>query len=436
MKKIFNMFLHYKNIFGPIVAIVLGGVLGNWPLASGLLIFVVMFMKNDIKTEFLFVLLLLVFFVGDNFNGPLSFAQNFRFVVLGIAILYLLRYQLFQNNLGNYMFPFALVATFISFLFSPVGVMAILRAIAFWLVALVVFKLYGIGYKKNSQRIFHLIVLLITLYFGVTLLFVFLPGISVFQMGRLKGLMGNPNGLGMLSMFCYAVVYSIREKKVAALRDSFFLRLTILLLVFIILSGSRTALFSVIIFEVMVRSFNNKGLLFFSLLVTGCAYALVSSVGLESLLEAFGLSDYLRADTLQNASGRTDVWPVAWEEIKNNPWTGKGIMYDDYFISDYAQKYIGEGAARQWGGVWSSYLSLLLDVGVIGLVVYFFFYIKMFAKALDKKLAFAFILLCGFSAVTESWMASSMNAFTPLMFLFWAIESQRTQPKVELNRDK
>lgn len=431
MKKLYNRFFTNKNIFSPLLIILLGGIIGTWILATALLLLALMFMPNKTKTDFLFVLLLLVFFLGDAFNGPLSFAQNFRFVVLGLALLYLFRYRLIINNAGNYMLPFTLVALIISLLFSPVGVMSVLRAIAFWLVAAVVFKLYTLAYKANSQRTLDLIVLVITLYFGMTLLFVFLPGFSIFQMGRLKGFMGNPNGMGMLAMFCYAVLSLINGKNETTFKNSFFLKLKGLLLVFIILSGSRTALFSVLVFEIIVRLMHNKPLLILSLLTTVYIYLLINSFGFESVIDFFGLSDYLRVDSLQNASGRTDVWPVAWEEIKSNPWVGKGILYDDYFIKDYVVKNFGESPARQWGGIWSSYLSLLLDVGIIGMLVYVFFYLKMYIKAVDKKMALGFILLCAFSGITESWMASSMNAFTPLMFLFWAIE---LQPNLELKK--
>lgn len=424
MRKLYSRFVSLKNIFIPVLAIILGGVVGTWIASSALLLLTVMFMPNKIKAEFLFVLFFLVFFLGDSFSGPLSFAQNFRFVVLGFSMVYLLRFQLFKNNFGNYIFPFSLVAIIITFFFSPVGTMAVLRAVAFWLVAVIIFKLFKINYHKNPQRILQLVVLTITLYFGLTLLFIFLPGISVFQMGRFKGLMGNPNGLGMLAMFCYAILSLVKERQEINFDKSFFLKLKVLLIILIMLSGSRTALFSVIIFEMVIRFINNKILFFLALLSVSFIYVFNSSFGLVSVVEFFELSDYLRVDSLQDASGRMDVWPVAWEEIKNNPWVGNGILYDDYFIKDYVLRNFGEAPSRQWGGVWSSYLSLLLDVGIIGILVYAFFYVKMFVKALDKKKALAFILLCIFSAITESWMASSMNAFTPLMFLFWAIESQ------------
>ena len=46
------------------------------------------------------------------------------------------------------------------------------------------------------------------------------------------------------------------------------------------------------------------------------------------------------------------------------------MLYDDYFIKDFVSNNIGENAPRHWGGVWNSYLSLLLDVGIIGFIAY------------------------------------------------------------------
>ena len=129
-------------------------------------------------------------------------------------------------------------------------------------------------------------------------------------------------------------------------------------------------------------------------------------------------------ETLADGSGRTEVWPVVWEEISNAPFFGNGILYDDYFMKDYVTTNIGEYASRHWGGVWNSYLSLLLDVGVIGCIAYVYFWIIVFKKSHYKNMAIAFIAMCLLSGFTESWMAASMNAFTPMMFLFWAIQLQ------------
>ena len=98
------------------------------------------------------------------------------------------------------------------------------------------------------------------------------------------------------------------------------------------------------------------------------------------------------------------------------------MTYDGLFIKDYAQYYVDQ-KARHWSGIWNSYLSLLLNVGVVGLVAYFYFWIKVYNKPSFSNLSFPFVFGCLLIGITESWMNASMNAMTPLMLLFWAIQT-------------
>jgi hypothetical protein len=421
--QLLHRFLEYRSIFIPILVVIIGGVFGGFIAAAGLALLTLLFSKKN-RLEFLFALVILTFFLADNFRGPFAYMQNFRFVMLGVSILYLLKYKLIQNNSANYLILFTIVASVVTLLFSPLGTVALLRAFAFWLVALVIFKLANLLYLSNNKRASELLVLILALYFGLNLILVFLPILDVYLIGRFKGLAGNPNGFALIAMFGYAILLLIEKRKETTFKATFFLVFKILLFILVFLTGSRTALFSMIVFECFLRLINNKPLLLISLSGLAFLYVLVNNIGSDALIGYLGFSDYLRVESLVSASGRTEVWPVAWEEIKNAPWLGNGIMYDNYFMSDYVEKYIGEGGGRQWGGVWSSYLSLLLDVGVIGCIAYAYFWVQVFRKSHYKNIAIAFIMMCLLSGVTESWMAASMNAFTPLMFLFWAIQSQ------------
>jgi len=421
--QLLHRFLEHRSIFIPILIVIIVGVFGGFMAAAVLSVLILLFSKKN-RLEFLFTLAIFTFFLADNYRGIFSFMQNFRFVLLGISIIYLLKYKLIQNNNANYLILFTIIAFGITLLFSPLGFAAVIRSVAFWVVGLVLFKLANLLYLSNIKRASELFVLILVLYFSVNLILVFLPILEVYLMGRFKGLAGNPNGLALITMFSYALLHLIDERKDTTFKKSFFLAFKMGLFFMVFLSGSRTALFSMIAFECIVRLINNKPLLLISLGSFAFLYVLVNSIGTDSLIEYLGFSDYLRVESLSSASGRTDVWPVAWEEIKNAPWFGRGILYDDYFMKDYVARYVGENAARQWGGVWSSYLSLLLDVGVIGCLAYAYFWIQVFRKSHYKNTAIAFIILCFLSGITESWMAASMNAFTPLMFLFWAIQSQ------------
>lgn len=424
MYSIIKNILQFNNIWISSVLIILAGVLGNFILASVILVILFFTVNRDVKNDFLLIVFLFIYFLSDNLSGTFGFAQNFRFVVLGVALIYLLDFNLTSNNLGNYILPFSIVACLVSILFSPVGVEAILRSASFWLVAIALFKLISVSYSSESERTSQLLILALVLYFGLTfilMVFAFLP--DVFLVGRLRGLMGNPNGLGLLAMFSYALIDLLKIRGETSFKNSFFLGFKVLILVLIIFTGSRTALFSIIIYEIILRLSKNKAWLVFALLATGFIYFIVDSINLEDLIKTMGLSDFLRFDSLFNASGRTEVWKVAWEEIKKSPWLGNGMMYDNYYIHEFATKAIEGVKARSWSGVWSSYISLLMDVGIVGLITYGYFFIKVFQYAGYKNLAVAFIFMSLFSGITESWMAASMNSFTPMFFLYWAIQS-------------
>ena len=417
--------IHYQNIFYPVVFILAAGVLGGFIAASGLLVLMLIFSRHHLL-ESLLVLLIVTFFLGDNFKGALAFMQNFRFVMVFVSFLYLFKYHVISNNNANYILPFTVVAFCITLLFSPIGFAAVLRSLGFWLVGLVIFKLTNLLYLNNSKRTTEILVLTLVCFFSVNIILVFLPFENVYLMGRFRGLTANPNGLALIAMFSYGLLCLLKEKEETVFKKSFFLAFRVALLLIIILTASRTALLSVIAFELVIRLIHNKVLLFRLMTMLIFFLLFFDVIVNSSFLEAYSFFDFLRFDTLSNASGRTEVWQVAWEEVKNAPFFGSGILYDQYFIDDYVARNIGENAARHWGGVWSSYLSLLLDVGVIGCIAYGYFWTEVFRKSYHKNIAIAFTVMCLLSGITESWMAASMNPFTPMMFLFWAIQSQPT----------
>lgn len=423
MKQFFKNYTNYQDILLPIVFIITGGVIGNYIIASIFFMLTLILKKKNI-IEFLLVITIISFLLADNFKGPFGFSQNLRFVIVMINLLFLLKYNLLKNNYGNYMLPFAILASISSIFFSPLGVQSYLRAFAFWLIPLIIFKLISILYKNNAGRTSELLVLIFTLYLGLNLALYFFPIIDVFLKGRFKGMTANPNGLGLITMFIFSLIQLIQERNETSFSGSLFLMLKITCFILIILTGSRTALFSTLSFIIIYNFLHKKRLLIFYLLVLSFFYYIISLSSFQQLIISFGLSDQLRLDSFADASGRAEVWVVAWEEIKTSLWIGNGVLYDGFFIKDYAFKYIGEVRSRHWGGIWNSYLSLLLDVGLVGTLAYLFFWIRILKRSKFLKISVAFIVMCFLSGITESWMAASMNPFTPMMLLIWAIQSQ------------
>jgi O-antigen ligase len=403
----------------PAIFIIIAGVLGGFLASSALLVLILMFLQKNVL-DFLLVLLIFGFFLADNFTGPFAFMQNFRFVIVFVSFLYMLKNNVFKNNNANYLLPFTIVAFCITLLFSPIGITAVLRSLGFWVVGLVIFKIVNLLYSKNSKRASELLVITSVTFVFYNIVLWFSSFEFLYLAGRYKGLAGNPNGLALVLMFNYALLLLVKKRKDITFTKHFFLVIRILIFLLIILTGSRTAMFSVITFQFLIWANKRKALGFISIVILSLLYLFIEEINLSFLAEI----SFLRIETLADAGGRTEVWPVAWEEISNAPFFGNGILYDSYFIKDYVNINIGDNALRHWGGVWNSYLSLLLDVGIIGFIAYVYFWIQAFRKSHYKNIAIAFTTMCFLSGFTESWMAASMNAFTPMMFLFWAIQSQ------------
>ena len=416
MRKLIN----YRNIFFPAVIILIAGTLGGFLASTAILVLILMFSKKNVLELFL-VLLIFTFFLGDSLIGPFVFAQNFRFAMVLVCSLYLLKYNLFKNNNANYIIPFTIVAFCITILFSPVGISAVLRSLGFWLVGLLIFKIVNLLFMKNSKRTSELLAFTVIIYLAINIILMFLPSELTYLLGRFRGLAGNPNGLALILIFSYALLSLLEKRKEITFKKGFFLTFKVAIFFVIFYTGSRTALLSLIAFEFLLWYRKYSVLTF--VMISVLFFFFTFFIDTDFLNNSQNIS-FLRYDSLMNASGRVEVWPVAWEEVENAPFFGNGFLYDNYFIKDYVLTNIGEYVPRHWSGVWNSYLSLLLNVGFIGLIAYAYFFIQFFRKSHYKNLAIAFVTLCLLSAVTESWMAASMNPFTPMMFLFWAIQSQ------------
>lgn len=422
MNKLISDILSFKWIFLSILIIVLTGLGGGFELAS-IAFFIFLFLFKGIKKiEFLFVALLSVFFLADNYQN-FGYMDSLRFIVLLSSFIVLWKYNLLYKNFGNFFIPFTIIALSVS-LFSNLGVQSILKSLGFWIVSLVIFKFVSLLYSFNSKRTTEIIITFLFIYFSINILFFFFPFFNVYNDGRFRGLTGNPNGLGMICYFCYCILTLISRRNLTTYNPYFFSFFKFILFILIIIAASRTSLMALIAFEFLVR-FNNINKFFLS--TTFLFLVVIStSINFSSLVESLGLSSFLRVDSIVDFSGRLEVWIVVLEEIKSSPIFGNGMAYDIFFIKDYADRFVNTNE-RHWGGIWNSYLSLILNVGFVGLVAYFYFWIKILKKTSFSNLSFPFLVCCLLIGFTESWMNSSLNAMTPLMLLFWAIQTSPTK---------
>lgn len=420
---IINTFLSNSKLLFGILVVIISGMFGGYIAASGVSAFIIVILKDEQRIQFLLVLLMIVFALADNFKGPFAFAQNLRFTLLGVTLVVLAQYYLFERNKALLLVAFSIFALVITMAYSPLGSPAILRSLGYLVVGLSIFKLLQLRNEINRKETVQLVITLLFVYFFVNLVIFFVPIYAdAYLSGRFSGLMANPNGLGLYAMFSYAFVIWVQKKEDIDFSRWFFTAFKLILFFLIIMSASRTALLGVVAFEI-----TNRFLQYHILLIIGLAgitflSVLLNNIEIDVIIHSLGLSDYLRVQTLETASGRTEVWQVAFEEFQRHPWLGQGMMYDNYFIDSYAEQRFGDNYARHWNGVWNSYLSLGLNVGIVGLTLFGYFWYRLFKSAKDNVFRVAFLVMILLSAITESWMAASMNAFMPLVFLIWALQ--------------
>ena len=137
--------------------------------------------------------------------------------------------------------------------------------------------------------------------------------------GRLTGLFGNPNGLAMFCLFSlllFDVSRSLINFKISRNETIIFY---FILLLCLILTGSRAALLSYILFFVFKQLSKSSPVIgFVALAFIAFGSDFVGSLGYQ-FIESIGLSKELRLDGDQGittGSGRLIAWKYAWIEIQ------------------------------------------------------------------------------------------------------------------------
>lgn len=236
--------------------------------------------------------------------------------------------------------------------------------------------------------------------------------------GAWKGIFGHKNGLGRMMVLSIIVFALVEFRRKQRLLKWIFLSLAVIVL---ILSQSSTALVLAIIMTAVLvllpilrlRTHLIVPIWLFTgaVAVAACSYAVMNA---DSVLQILGKDSSL--------SGRTMLWMVASMAISQKPWLGHG--FDAFWT----------GLQGESGSIMSSirwlapnshngYLDLLLDLGVVGLLVYITGYIGAAWKAMKRYrsqrseanmwplMYLAFILLAN---LTESTILTQNS-------IFWAL---------------
>jgi O-antigen ligase len=353
-----------------------------------------------------------VLMLSDSRQYILHFAADIKDVyLLLLAFFYFTDRASFapEERLIYRFLPFIVIAV----LFIPLSdvVMTTLqKTISYVLLFLIVPNYLAYGWRTQGEKALRNFIwaAMVVLAAGFVLR-VISPGMVTLA-GRYSGMLGNPNGLGLLCTLLFLLISLITEivPGILTRREQY----TVWALIFgsLILCGSRSATFTVLLFITMRYFYRIAPALgVFVFLVLVLVYQVILN-NLEPIIIYLNLQEYFRLETFQNASGRLIAWEFGWAKITENPLIGNGIGYTEYY---YRKNYDFLSALGHQGNAHNSYITFWIDTGILGLLSFVIAAVSSFlAGAKRISAAVPALLAIFFSAFFESWLTASLNPFT------------------------
>ncbi len=277
---------------------------------------------------------------------------------------------------------------------------------------LLLHRLYGERFWKA------LITFIIGMFMiGIVLRFV-APDIAM-RLGRFKGVLGNPNGLGVILNLTFILWILVRKFKLATFTKKENMLIFSVIFISLIWTGSRNGMMSIFLFYMMYRMIQLNW--FFALILLSAFLAFNNQIFtlIIGVVEFFGLQGYFRVETIEAGSGRGIAWRFAWIQIQDYFFIGGGFGHDENIMRP---NYAWLSRLGHSGGVHNSYLSMWLDAGIIGLVAYFGAIFAIITKSIKNNyLILAFVTSIAFNIYFESWLVASLNPFTLIYLVILTI---------------
>jgi O-antigen ligase len=360
------------------------------------------------------VLLFLTLTLGDSRMDALYFVKDLRtliMVILSVYSIWEIRAGIYTiNRYFLFFLPFLLVSI-MALIFSPILETAISKTIAFTL--LYFMGLHYIFHRFRQMGIRLLIEIMYTghliIFIGLLLLPTF-PDMVSYGGLRFNGLIGNPNGLGLYVVLLTPLTLLVFRRQ-PGISQRYKTLAWIALNVSLAICSSRNAILSVTTFWLLYTGLNGTSFrtAIFLLVLLPAAVIIIYYIDLKSLVEVLGLERYLRLRDIESGSGRVDAWQHAIDTIEKNPLIGCGFACEEYNFR-YEMSYRLWATGHQ-GGVHNSYLAFILNTGFVGLGFFIFFIVSLIRRMGDYRFYLPFAAGCALSAVFESWLFSSLNAF-------------------------
>lgn len=370
-------------------------------------------MYFEIFLGFFFILIL-----SDNLKYTTDFAKTFKngYIVL-LAVIAILDRKNFpvQSKILPYFLPFLLVSI-VGIFYSPQIFVSFQKTLSYGLLLFVVPQFFVNSFNDRGPEVvkdlIYFAVAMIILGFAIRFIS---PNLVYSHGGRFRGIFGNPNGLGIFGILIFAFALISREYFKALFSKADLRWIFIPIGIALVLSGSRSAVIAVLLFFLFSRFYRYSPFLGFILFLSVAVAAQLLSRNLIEIVNALGISEYFRVDTLEDGSGRYVAWNFAWEAIQEYFWFGRGFSFDEWLM-DTNQDFLNDLGHQ--GGVHNTYLIVWLNTGVVGLIMFLRGYLVLIIKgAKNAPMAFPLLWMVLFSIMLEPWLAASLNPFTMIFFM-------------------
>jgi O-antigen ligase len=409
-------------------------ILISWPIVGAILpvpaaigwavITFLLLLRTGAYSKILLALLTILLF-SDSYLKPLSFASAAKIAVVVLLFLHIVtNFQKFKKYSNA---PFVSFAPFLVYIlltnfwaqdFFTVVQKTVSYGIMFFLAPLIYLKAHD-----DSKTCWKDIIMFYGVFLAAGLILYFISPEAGTLADRFRGLMGNPNGMGTLLTLVAVLFFLFYQRhKTFFLDRPSVIFFVVVFVISLLLCGSRTALFAILIFLgfTRIRYFSNFVTLgVFVILMFSYNYIMTM---VPEIAASLGLSEYLRVETLDEGSGRFVAWAFAWEQVQNVFFTGGGFGYTEFLYKKY---YTYLSVLGHEGNAHNSYLTLWLDTGLLGILLFAAGLIRIILRVV-KTSAYALPVFYSFlfSANFESWLAASLNPFTSLLLVSLTLLSQ------------
>jgi O-antigen ligase len=372
-------------------------------------------MYAELISGFIFLLVL-----SDSRQDGLEFAKNAKNIYLVLLTLFFLFDRKEFRIKGTFVAPFIPFLIWASFqiIRNPETMVSIQKTLSYGLIFLVSPAYFIKVFREQGTRFLrdHSFLMSYLLLAGLILYFTMRETVLVGF--RYSGVLGNPNAIGLFCTVFFILFQCavIKFPNLFTRNERFFIYFLIGFSV--LLSGSRNTILSIGIFLFFAHFYRiSPWLGAFIVLIIAALYQVVIS-NLPDILQALGLAEAMRADTLESGSGRIVAWGFAWQLINSDIKQflfGNGFGYDEWiFILNYS---VLEKLGHI-GGVHNSYLALWMNTGLIGLLLWLSGFFRTIMRAIPKSYtALPLTYAVMFSATFEAWLMGSLNPYT-ITFLF------------------